>query len=105
MMLTVTEQALRRITERRQSDGIGDLRLRITVDSGGCSGFQYKLSWDQTLNEDDHHFQGMVVTDSISLPFLNGSIVDFTSGLMGSDFKIKNPNATQGCGCGTSFSV
>ena len=78
--------------------------LRVRVVPGGCSGFQYKLSWDEAKT-DDHVFENSVVTDGISLPFLDGSTVDFISGLIGEDFKVSNPNAKSGCGCGTSFAV
>lgn len=81
------------------------LRLRITVEGGGCSGFQYKLAFDNALTAEDTVFDDVVITDAVSLPFLEGSTVEFESGLMGEDFKIINPNASSSCGCGTSFAV
>ena len=79
--------------------------LRVTVEGGGCSGFQYKLELTEDKTDKDEIFNGAVVTDDISLPFLDGSTVKFEQGLIGSEFKIENPNAVSGCGCGTSFSV
>ena len=79
--------------------------LRVTVEGGGCSGFQYKLELTDALNDKDVTFGDAVVTDDISLPFLQGSTITFKKDLIGSEFKITNPNATAGCGCGTSFAV
>lgn len=82
--------------------------FRITVDSGGCSGFQYKFDLDETSNPDDiifSHDLVRIVTDPISMPFLEGITVDFVENLMGSAFALKNPNAAQSCGCGNSFSI
>lgn len=103
--LIVTDQALSRVSTMRGEKSSPALRLRITVEGGGCSGFQYKLSWDDQTAGDDHVFADAVVTDEISLPLLAGSTVDYVVSLMGEDFKITNPNATSGCGCGTSFAV
>ncbi len=101
----VEESAVKRIEELRAAQGKDALRLRITVDSGGCSGFQYILALDEVVGEDDHVFGDAVVCDDISLPYLKGSTVSFAKGLVGSEFKIENPNAVSGCGCGTSFSM
>jgi len=79
--------------------------LRVSVDGGGCSGFQYKLELTEDKTDKEEVFKDAVVTDNISLPFLAGSTVKFDQGLIGSEFKIENPNAVSGCGCGTSFSV
>lgn len=79
--------------------------LRITVEGGGCSGFQYKMELTSEVNAQDLTFAEAVVTDDVSLPFLDGSVVSFDESLIGSEFKIKNPNAVAGCGCGTSFAV
>jgi iron-sulfur cluster insertion protein len=81
--------------------------LRIAV-SGGCSGFQYGLSFDDERNDDDSVFERdgiAVVIDDVSLGLLNGAEVDFVEDLMGASFQIKNPNAASSCGCGNSFSV
>ena len=82
--------------------------LRVSVEGGGCSGFSYKFDLDDTANSDD-----LVVTrdgvsvlvDEMSLEFMDGSEIDFSTELIGAAFKINNPNATVGCGCGTSFSI
>ncbi|MCC6597757.1 MAG: iron-sulfur cluster assembly accessory protein [Alphaproteobacteria bacterium] len=79
--------------------------LRVTVDGGGCSGFQYRLTLTEDHTSQDIIFAETVVTDDISLPFLAGSVIKFEEGLIGSEFKIENPNAKSGCGCGTSFSM
>lgn len=105
MSITVDDSAVKRIRELRAQQGKEALKLRVTVDGGGCSGFQYKLDLDDKAGESDTVFADAVVTDDISLPFLEGATISFESGLIGSDFKIDNPNAASGCGCGSSFSV
>lgn len=79
--------------------------LRIAVDGGGCSGFQYRMDLTEKVASDDLTFANCVLSDDISMNFLNGSTLKFEQGLIGSEFKIDNPNATSGCGCGTSFSI
>lgn len=103
-VIHVTDQAFQRVISQRTDGKSGELYLRVTVEGGGCSGFQYKLSWDEAKTE-DQVFSDCVITDSISLPFLEGATVDYVVGLMGEDFKVTNPNAKSGCGCGTSFAV
>jgi len=85
-----------------------DKYLRVAVEGGGCSGFQYKFDFADSPNSDDLVIErdgAKVVIDDMSLEFLGGSEIDYTNELIGSAFKIHNPNATAGCGCGTSFSV
>lgn len=101
----VTPEALTRITERRQNEGAPDLYLQVLVDGGGCSGYQYKLAWTKGLPAGAICFADAVITDDVSIPFLNGATIDFARTMMGEDFKITNPNAVAGCGCGTSFAV
>ena len=101
----VTERAFSRLSEI----GAGDQgqALRIAVEGGGCSGFQYDIRLDRPA-EDDLILEGMgqkVVVDSVSLPFLAGAEIDFSEELIGARFVINNPNATSSCGCGTSFSI
>lgn len=101
----VTERAFTRLSEI----GAGDQgqALRIAVEGGGCSGFQYDIRLDQPA-EDDLVLEGLgqkVVVDSVSLPFLAGATIDFTEELIGARFTINNPNASSSCGCGTSFSM
>lgn len=102
---TVTERAFERLSEI----GAGEQgqALRIAVEGGGCSGFQYEIKLDEPA-QDDLVLEGQgekVVVDSISLPFLTGAVIDFTEELIGARFTIENPNATSSCGCGTSFSI
>lgn len=105
MSLIIDESAVKRIEELRTEQSKDALMLRITVDGGGCSGFQYKLELTEEKTDKDEIFQNTVITDDISLPFLDGASIKFDEGLIGSEFKIDNPNAVSGCGCGTSFSV
>ena len=102
---TVTERAFARLAEiGAAQDGKA---LRVAVDGGGCSGFQYEIDLD-TKNDDDLVLEGQgesVIVDSISLPFLYNATIDFSEELIGSRFVINNPNATSSCGCGTSFSI
>ena len=81
--------------------------LRVAVEGGGCSGFQYDIALGD-VQDDDLVLQGSgetVVVDSVSLPFLASAVIDFTEELIGAKFVINNPNATSSCGCGTSFSI
>lgn len=105
MTLTIDDSAVKRIQELRGEQEQDALMLRITVEGGGCSGFQYKLELTPESKAKDVMFADSVVTDDISLPFLEGSVVKFKQDLIGSEFVIDNPNATSSCGCGTSFSV
>lgn len=105
MTLTIDDSAVKRINELRTQQDKTALMLRITVDGGGCSGFQYKLELSEDRTDKDEIFEDVVVTDDISLPFLAGSTIKFDESLIGSEFKIENPNAVSGCGCGTSFAV
>ena len=106
--ITVTDAAARRIAELKQQEEAENAFLRIAVSGGGCSGFQYGLSFDDRQNPDDFVFEHAgvaVVVDDVSLDLLNGAEIDFVEDLLGSYFKIANPNATTSCGCGSSFSV
>lgn len=102
---TVTERAFSRLAEI----GAGDQgqALRVAVEGGGCSGFQYEIKLDAPA-QDDLVLEGQgqkVVVDTVSLPFLAGATIDFTEELIGARFVIDNPNASSSCGCGTSFSM
>ena len=105
MTLNIDDSAVNRINELRSAQGKDALMLRVRVEGGGCSGFQYKLELTEDQNDQDLKFSESVVTDDISLGFLEGATISFEKGLIGSEFKITNPNATAGCGCGVSFSV
>jgi iron-sulfur cluster insertion protein len=106
--IVVTENAARRIAMLKAQENAEDAFLRIAVSGGGCSGFQYGLSFDDQRNEDDVVFErdGVgIVVDDVSLGLLNGAEVDFVEDLMGASFQIRNPNAASSCGCGNSFSI
>ncbi|WP_137700599.1 HesB/IscA family protein [Marimonas lutisalis] len=101
----VTERAFARLAEIGAADQ--GQALRIAVEGGGCSGFQYSITLDTTA-PGDTVLEGngeQVVVDEVSLPFLSGATIDFTEELIGARFIIDNPNATSSCGCGTSFSM
>ena len=103
----ITERAARRIGQILKSEGDGAM-LRISVEGGGCSGFQYKFDVERTRADDDLVISrdgAVVVVDPASVPFLAGSEVDFVDDLIGASFRVANPNATASCGCGTSFSI
>ena len=106
--LVVSESAARRIAALKVQEDCADSFLRIAVSGGGCSGFQYGLSFDAQKNPDDFLFErdGIgVLVDDTSLDLLNGAEIDFVEDLMGASFQIKNPNAASSCGCGNSFSI
>ena len=105
--VTISERAARRIGEILRNEGDGAM-LRISVEGGGCSGFQYKFDVDRARADDDMVIErenAVVLVDSASVPFLAGSEVDFVDDLIGASFRVNNPNATASCGCGTSFSI
>ncbi|HEY0330809.1 MAG TPA: iron-sulfur cluster insertion protein ErpA [Rhodopseudomonas sp.] len=105
--VTISERAARRIGEILTKEGDGAM-LRISVEGGGCSGFQYKFDVDRAKNADDTVIardSAVVLVDSASVPFLEGAELDFVDDLIGASFRVNNPNATASCGCGTSFSV
>jgi iron-sulfur cluster assembly accessory protein len=105
--VTISERAARRIGEILKGEG-GGAMLRISVEGGGCSGFQYKFDIEHAQAEDDMVIAreaAVVLVDPASAPFLAGSEVDFVDDLIGASFRVNNPNATASCGCGTSFSI
>ena len=106
--VVLTESAARHIAALKAEENAENAFLRIAVSGGGCSGFQYGLSFDDQRNEDDFVFErdGVgIVVDEVSLGLLNGAEVDFVEDLMGASFQIRNPNAASSCGCGNSFSI
>lgn len=105
MRLNVDDSAVKRIEELRATQAKDALMLRVTVEGGGCSGFQYILELTDEITDKDIKFENAVVTDDISMPFLKDATVKFKNDLIGSEFIIDNPNAQSGCGCGTSFSM
>ncbi len=105
--ISLTERAARRINEIMAVEPSGSM-LRISVNGGGCSGFQYAFDVERNRQAEDIVIErdgATVLVDQVSLPFLEGSTVDFVDDLIGQSFKIQNPHATASCGCGTSFSV
>jgi iron-sulfur cluster assembly accessory protein len=105
--VTVSERAARRIGEilRREAPGAG---LRVSVEGGGCSGFQYKFEIDRERAADDITVVrdgATVLIDQVSIGYLKGSEIDFVDDLIGASFRVINPQATASCGCGTSFSI
>ena len=105
--LTVSERAARRIGQILKNEGDGAM-LRVSVEGGGCSGFQYKFDVEHTRTADDQVITkdgAVVLVDPASVPFLAGSELDFVDDLIGASFRVVNPNATASCGCGTSFSI
>ncbi len=106
--LIFTESAASKVRELIEEEGTPDLKLRVFVSGGGCSGFQYGFTFDETTNDDDTLVErdGVVLLiDPMSLQYLAGAEIDYTDGLQGSQFVIRNPNATTTCGCGSSFSA
>ncbi|PRY26610.1 iron-sulfur cluster assembly accessory protein [Aliiruegeria haliotis] len=100
---TVTERAFARLAELEAAPKA----LRVAVEGGGCSGFQYEITLDEP-KEDDLVLEGQgqkVVVDTVSLPFLENATIDFADELIGARFVVNNPNATSSCGCGISFSM
>lgn len=105
--VTVSERAARRIGEILKKEPQGTM-LRISVEGGGCSGFQYKFDMERAQAEDDvviHRDGAAVLIDSVSMNYLAGSEIDFVDDLIGASFRINNPQAKTSCGCGTSFSL
>ncbi len=105
--ITLTPSAAKRIKVLNAQAGTNQM-FRVTVNGGGCSGFQYEFKLDDQLNDDDLTFErdgSVLVTDETSLDLIAGSEVDFIDDLMGAYFQVRNPNATSSCGCGTSFAI
>jgi iron-sulfur cluster assembly accessory protein len=105
--VTVSERAARRIGEILKQEPQGTM-LRVSVEGGGCSGFQYKFDMERTQAEDDvliRRDNAAVLIDAVSLNYLAGSEIDFVDDLIGASFRINNPQAKASCGCGTSFSL
>ena len=106
--LEVTTSAARRVRRIIEADGRADLKLRVSVSGGGCSGFQYQFALDDQSQPDDVAIEKdgvTVVVDGMSLMYVLGSRLDFVEDLTGSYFRVANPNATASCGCGTSFAI
>jgi iron-sulfur cluster assembly accessory protein len=103
----VSDRAAKRIGEILRTEPSGTM-LRVSVEGGGCSGFQYKFDMERERADDDVVIEregATVLVDSVSAPYLAGAEIDFVDDLLGAAFKINNPNASASCGCGTSFSI
>jgi iron-sulfur cluster insertion protein len=108
MPLIFTDSAVAKVADLIAEEGNPDLKLRVFVQGGGCSGFQYGFTFDEAVNEDDTLVTKDNVTlliDSMSFQYLVGAEIDYKEDINGSQFVIKNPNATTTCGCGSSFSA
>jgi len=106
--LVFTDNAAKKVKELIAEEGSPDLKLRVFVSGGGCSGFQYGFTFEETVNEDDTQVERDSVTlliDPMSLQYLMGAEIDYSDSLQGSQFVIRNPNAKTTCGCGSSFSA
>ncbi len=106
--LVFTDNAAGKVKELIEEEGNADLKLRVFVQGGGCSGFQYGFTFDEVQNEDDTAMQKNGVTlliDAMSYQYLVGAEIDYQENLAGAQFVIKNPTATSTCGCGSSFSA
>jgi iron-sulfur cluster insertion protein len=106
--LVFTDAAAGKVRQLIDEEGNPELKLRVFVTGGGCSGFQYGFTFDEATNEDDTAMQKDGVTlliDPMSLQYLMGAEIDYQSSAEGEQFVIKNPNATSTCGCGSSFSA
>ena len=107
-VLVFTDSAANKVKELIIEEGNPDLKLRVFVNGGGCSGFQYGFTFDEIRNDDDTVMEKdgvMLLIDPMSYQYLVGAEIDYTEGLEGAQFVIRNPNATSTCGCGSSFSV
>jgi iron-sulfur cluster insertion protein len=106
--IQISPTAVAKVRSLLEEEGNPDLKLRVYVTGGGCSGFQYGFSFDEESEDDDTRIEKdgiVVVVDPMSYPYLVGSRLDYQEGLQGSKFTVENPNAASTCGCGSSFSI
>jgi iron-sulfur cluster insertion protein len=106
--LIFTSAAARKVKQLIEEEGNRTLKLRVFVSGGGCSGFQYGFTFDEKIEEGDTQVSNegvMLLVDPMSYQYLVGAEIDYTEGLEGAQFVIRNPNAVTSCGCGSSFSV
>ncbi len=107
-LLIFTDSAANKVKQLIEEEGNTDLKLRVFVSGGGCSGFQYGFTFDEVANDDDTVMSKngvQLLIDPMSFQYLAGAEIDYHEGLEGSQFVIRNPNAETTCGCGSSFSV
>jgi len=108
MQLTFTDSAAEKVRTLIEEEGNPDLKLRVFVSGGGCSGFQYGFTFEESVNDDDTALEKGGVTlliDPMSFQYLTGAEIDYQENVEGAQFVIRNPNASSTCGCGSSFSV
>ncbi len=108
MPLIFTDAAARKVKSLIEGEDNPNLRLRVYITGGGCSGFQYGFTFDDQVNDGDLTIENQnvgLVVDPMSLQYLIGGTVDYVEGLEGSRFVVQNPNASSTCGCGSSFSI
>ena len=103
-LLVFTEAAANKVKNLIEEEKNDSLKLRVFVSGGGCSGFQYEFTFDQSKNDDDLNYENIII-DKTSADLLKGSEVDYVSELIGESFKISNPQTKSSCGCGVSFSL
>ena len=106
--INFSDNAVKKVKELIEEEGTPELKLRVFVSGGGCSGMQYGFTFEESVNEDDTKVEKDNVTlliDPMSLQYLTGAEIDYQDNVQGSQFVIKNPNATTTCGCGSSFSA
>jgi iron-sulfur cluster insertion protein len=106
--IVFTESAAAKVADLIAEEGNPELKLRVFVQGGGCSGFQYGFTFDEAVNDDDMTLEKngvQLLVDSMSFQYLVGAEIDYKEDIQGSQFVIRNPNATTTCGCGSSFSV
>jgi iron-sulfur cluster insertion protein len=106
--LVFTSAAAHKVKQLIEEEGNNALKLRVFVSGGGCSGFQYGFTFDENVEEGDTQVQNegvILLVDPMSFQYLAGAEIDYSEGLEGAQFVIRNPNATTTCGCGSSFSV
>jgi iron-sulfur cluster insertion protein len=106
--INFSDNAVKKVKELIEEEGTPDLKLRVFVSGGGCSGMQYGFTFEESVNEDDTKVEKdnvMLLIDPMSLQYLTGAEIDYQDNVQGSQFVIKNPNATTTCGCGSSFSA
>ena len=106
--INFSDNAVKKVKELIEEEGTPELKLRVFVSGGGCSGLQYGFTFEESINEDDTKVEKdnvMLLIDPMSLQYLTGAEIDYQDNVQGSQFVIKNPNATTTCGCGSSFSA
>ena len=106
--INFSDNAVKKVKELIEEEGSPDLKLRVFVSGGGCSGMQYGFTFEESINEDDTKVEKdnvMLLIDPMSLQYLTGSEIDYQDNVQGSQFVIKNPSAKSTCGCGSSFSA